>query len=69
MCCVRRGKLVHLPHKEGGRAGEYHEPVYIDIAGPMSVAPAGWKGDVYVIVGEYTRVIYTRREASTIWAC
>jgi len=53
--CVA-AKMVHLPHKEGrGRATEYLERVYVEIAGPMHVPSAGGRLYLYVAVDDYTR--------------
>ena len=58
--CVA-AKSVHLPHKEGrGRASKYLGRVHIDIVGPMPVKSARGREYVYVVVGDYTRAVYTR---------
>ena len=45
-------KEVHVPYKEGrGR-------VHIGIAGPMQAKSAGGKECEYIIVDDYTRVVY-----------
>ena len=53
-------KATHLPHKEGrGRASEYLGRVHIDIAGPMPIKSAGGKEYEYVVVDDYSRVVFT----------
>jgi len=55
------GKSMHLPHKEGrGQASEYLERVHVDIAGPMPVASAGGRAYLFVVVDDYSGVVYTR---------
>ena len=53
-------KEVHFPYKEGrSRAREYLGRVHIDIAGPTQVKSAGRKEYEYMIVDDYTHVVYT----------
>jgi transposase InsO family protein len=58
--CVA-AKSVHLPHQEGReRAKEHLGRVHIDVAGPMEVQSDGGKSYEYIVVDDYTRVVYTR---------
>jgi hypothetical protein len=55
------GKSIHLPHKEGcGWASEYLEHLHMDIASPMAVASLGGQVYPFVIIGNYSCVVYTR---------
>lgn len=50
---------MHFPHKEGrGRASEYLERVHIAIAGPMPVTSVSGHDYLYVVVDDFTRVVY-----------
>jgi hypothetical protein len=54
-------KLVHLPHKEGHeQAKEHLGQVHIDMAGPMEVQSARGKSYEYIVMDNYTCVVYMR---------
>jgi hypothetical protein len=54
-------KSVHLPHKEGHeRAKEPLGQVHINVAGPMEVQSARGKLYEYIVMDDYTCVVYTR---------
>jgi len=53
-------KSVHFPHKEGqNRAGVYLDRDHVDIAGPVPMKSAGGKDYEYIVVNDYSRVVYT----------
>jgi hypothetical protein len=55
------GKLIHLLHKEGCRwASEYLEHMHMDIAGSMPVASLGGQAYLFIIIDDYSCVVYTR---------
>jgi len=58
--CVA-AKSVHFPHKEGRTHAEaYLDRVHIDIPRPMPKKSAGGKEYEYIIVDDYSWVVYTR---------
>ena len=61
MCCCVAAKSVHFQYKQGrNRAGAYLDRVHIDIAGPMPTKSAGGKEYEYIVVDDYSRVVYMR---------